>query len=81
MRENRLSVRRRKSAFPVSKTGRISFRSDYTLSGGFNALRALELLKNRSLDIPLVVLSGAVAEETMVECMRQGAADYLLNTR
>ncbi len=54
--------------------------SDYALPG-FDALRALELGQERGLDIPFIVLTGAVSEETVVECMKRGASDYLLKDR
>jgi signal transduction histidine kinase len=54
--------------------------ADYILTG-FDALRALELLQEANLVIPFIVLTGAVSEEFMVECMRRGAADYLLKDR
>jgi two-component system NtrC family sensor kinase len=54
--------------------------SDYVLPS-FSALQALELLKSSGLDIPLIVLTGMVSEETVVESMKHGAADYLLKDR
>jgi DNA-binding NtrC family response regulator len=54
--------------------------ADYVLAG-FNALRALELLQGLGLVIPFIVLTGAVSEDTVVECMKRGAADYLLKDR
>ena len=54
--------------------------ADYKLNG-FDALRALELLQERGLVTPFIVLTGAVSEETVVECMKRGAADYLLKDR
>ena len=54
--------------------------SDYSLPS-FSALHALELLKATGLDIPLIVLTGMVSEETVVESMKHGAADYLLKDR
>ena len=54
--------------------------SDYALPQ-FGALRALELLGVRGLDVPLIVLTGAVGEETAVDCIKRGAADYLLKDR
>lgn len=54
--------------------------ADYHLPR-FNALRALSLLQERGIDIPLIVVTGAVGEEAAVECMRRGAADYLLKDR
>ena len=54
--------------------------ADYSLPQ-FNALRALQLLQQRGLDIPFIVVTGSVSEEVAVECMKQGAADYLLKDR
>ena len=47
----------------------------------FNALRALELLHERGLDIPLIIVTGAIREEQVVACLKQGAADYVLKSR
>ncbi len=54
--------------------------ADYTLPQ-FDALRALRLLRERGLDIPFIVVTGSVSEEVAVECMKQGASDYLLKDR
>jgi len=54
---------------------------DYLLGAGFDALRGLEILRESGLDIPAIVLTGMVREETIVECMKRGAADYLLKDR
>ncbi|HEX9984845.1 MAG TPA: diguanylate cyclase [Thermoanaerobaculia bacterium] len=54
--------------------------SDYTLPN-FSAPAALETLKSSGRDLPFVVVSGAVGEETAVELMRAGASDYLLKHR
>ena len=54
--------------------------ADYSLPQ-FDALRALHLLVERDLDIPLIVVSGSISEEVAVECMKQGAADYILKDR
>jgi signal transduction histidine kinase len=51
--------------------------SDYNLPG-FGALPALEILKARELDIPFIIVSGAVGEETAVAAMRAGAHDYVM---
>jgi CheY-like chemotaxis protein len=53
--------------------------ADYALPG-FGALRALELLENRPVHIPFIVLTGFVSEDTVVKCIKLGAADYLLKT-
>jgi PAS domain S-box-containing protein len=54
--------------------------ADYMLPK-FSALGALKALQESSLDIPFIVLTGAVNEETVVDCMKRGAADYLLKDR
>lgn len=54
--------------------------ADYTLPD-FGALRALELLQESGLDIPFIVVTGSISEDVAVECMRSGAADYLLKDR
>ncbi len=47
----------------------------------FNGTRALELLKKSGLDIPFILISGTIGEETAVQAMKQGATDYLLKDR
>jgi len=54
--------------------------ADYTLPQ-FDALRALHLLQEGGLDIPFIVVTGTVSEEVAAECVKQGAADYLLKDR
>ncbi len=54
--------------------------SDYRMPQ-FDAMRALQLLQERGLDIPLIIVTGSISEEVAVECMKQGAADYLLKDR
>ena len=50
--------------------------SDYNLPG-FSGLVALDLLKARAKDVPFILLSGEIGEDTAVEAMRNGASDYL----
>lgn len=47
----------------------------------FNALKALHILKEKNLDIPFIVVTGTASEEMAVECMKQGASDYLFRDR
>jgi signal transduction histidine kinase/CheY-like chemotaxis protein len=54
--------------------------ADYSLPQ-FDALQALRLLLESKLDIPFIIVTGALGEERAVECMRQGATDYLLKDR
>jgi DNA-binding NtrC family response regulator len=54
--------------------------ADYHLPA-FDAPAALRLLQGRGLDVPFLVVTGSLSEEVAVECMKQGAADYLLKDR
>ncbi len=54
--------------------------ADYSLPQ-FDALSALHLLQAGGLDVPFIVVTGAVSEMVAVECMKQGAADYLVKDR
>jgi PAS domain S-box-containing protein len=49
---------------------------DYNLPN-FSGPEALQLLKASGLDIPFIMLSGAVSEQTAVDSMRAGAQDYV----
>jgi len=51
--------------------------SDYTMPE-FNALAAVRTLKESGLDIPLLVVSGTIGEETAVTALKAGAHDFLL---
>ena len=51
--------------------------ADYSLPG-FTALGALDVLHRRGVDIPFLILSGTIGEETAVEAMRAGAHDYIM---
>jgi signal transduction histidine kinase len=51
--------------------------ADYSLPG-YTGLDALRLVRQSGLDVPFILISGTVGEETAVESMRAGAADYLL---
>lgn len=54
--------------------------SDWNLPQ-FSGLRALQLIKERGLATPFILVSGGIGEETAVAVMRQGAADYLKKDR
>jgi PAS domain S-box-containing protein len=48
---------------------------------GWTALDALDLLKSLQKEVPLIVLTGSLGEEAAVECIRRGAADFVLKDR
>jgi len=54
--------------------------SDYRMPA-FNGLSALELLKQSGLEIPFILVSGTIGEDTAVQAMKNGATDYLLKDR
>ena len=51
--------------------------SDFNLPG-FNGLRAQEILRESGQDLPFILVSGEIGEDTAVAAMRNGADDYLL---
>jgi two-component system, cell cycle sensor histidine kinase and response regulator CckA len=51
--------------------------ADYTLPR-FSAPEALQLLQVQQPDLPFIIVSGTIGEETAVAAMRAGAHDYLL---
>ncbi len=54
--------------------------ADYSLPG-WNGLEALAILKELGRDTPFILVTGTVGEETAVECIKQGVADYVLKDR
>src|SRR5436190_1008275 len=48
---------------------------------GFSAPEALELVKRKKLDIPFVIVSGHIDEDTATAAMRAGAHDYVMKER
>ncbi|HZQ47684.1 MAG TPA: ATP-binding protein [Verrucomicrobiae bacterium] len=53
--------------------------ADYNLPG-FNALVALRHLQQSGMDLPFIVVSGAIGEEVAVGAMKSGAHDYILKS-
>ncbi len=43
----------------------------------FDALQALHLLRAKEWDIPFILVSGSIGEETVVSALRLGAADFI----
>jgi PAS domain S-box-containing protein len=50
--------------------------ADYTLPT-FNALEALKLVQAQQRDLPFIIVSGTIGEETAVAAMKAGAHDYI----
>ncbi|HYM50699.1 MAG TPA: EAL domain-containing protein [Candidatus Limnocylindrales bacterium] len=54
--------------------------ADYHLPQ-FDAIRALKLMQQAGLEIPFVIVSGAIGEDLAVTAVRLGAMDYVLKDR
>jgi len=51
--------------------------SDFTLPD-FDAIQALRIVQQRKLDIPFILVTGTRSEEVAVDCIKEGADDYIL---
>ncbi len=51
--------------------------SDYSMPH-FSAPRAIEVLKEQALDLPLIIVSGTIGEDVAVEAIRAGASDFMI---
>jgi two-component system, cell cycle sensor histidine kinase and response regulator CckA len=54
--------------------------SDYSLPA-FDGMAALALARAHAPDVPFIVCTGSLNEETAVSCMKAGAWDYILKDR
>src|SRR6185436_9278569 len=50
--------------------------ADYSLPQ-FSALEALKLLRQQKNTVPVILVTGSHSEEAAVECMKEGAAEYI----
>ena len=48
---------------------------------GFDGRSALQMLRNRTPRIPVIMVTGALGDEAAVECLLAGASDYVLKDR
>lgn len=54
--------------------------SDHSLPS-FNSITAMEILEKRGLNIPFILVTGAVSDEFAFQTMKKGAYDYILKDR
>ena len=54
--------------------------ADYYLPQ-FDGLTALALVKEKGLDVPFIIVSGHITEETAVAAMKAGAHDYVMKEK
>jgi two-component system, cell cycle sensor histidine kinase and response regulator CckA len=50
--------------------------ADYSLPA-FSGSEALKLMQNQGLDLPFIIVSGTIGEDTAVDAMKAGAHDFL----
>lgn len=51
--------------------------ADYNLPQ-WKGMEALEVLRREAVDVPLILVSGALGDVTAVDCIKRGATDYVL---
>jgi PAS domain S-box-containing protein/putative nucleotidyltransferase with HDIG domain len=51
--------------------------SDY-LMPGFDGMRVIELVLKNAPELPVIILTGSMNEDTAAECMKAGAVDYVI---
>lgn len=51
--------------------------SDFMMPG-FSGMEVIELTLQHAPNIPVIILTGSINEETAVECMKAGATDYVI---
>ena len=51
--------------------------SDYNMPS-FSGLEALRMVRTKEIDIPLILISGAIGEEQAVEAMKAGFHDFIM---
>jgi DNA-binding NtrC family response regulator len=51
--------------------------ADYNLPH-WRGIEALEILAREGLDVPLILVTGALGDMTAVDCIKEGATDYVL---
>src|SRR5204863_3289726 len=54
--------------------------ADYVMPH-FNGLSALDLVKRKGLDLPFIIVSGHITDDTAVAAMKAGAHDYVMKDK
>jgi len=53
--------------------------ADYSMPQ-FSGMGALKVLREKKLDIPFIIVSGAIGEDTAVSIMKAGASDFVMKS-
>ena len=54
--------------------------SDYSMPV-FDGMQAIKIVKQQNPEIPVIIFTGSINEETAVKCMKAGASDYVLKEK
>ncbi len=54
--------------------------SDFNIPG-ITGIEAIRYCKQKQPDVPVIVISGAIGEEQAIECLKNGATDYVLKDK
>ncbi len=54
--------------------------SDYSMPN-FDGMMALKIVNKTNPEIPVIIFTGSINEETAVKCMKAGAVDYVLKEK
>jgi len=54
--------------------------ADYRLPD-WSGMEALDILRQENRDIPFILVTGALGDDAAVDCIKKGAADYILKDR
>ncbi len=54
--------------------------SDYSMPA-FDAPGALSVVRERGVDVPVIIVSGTIGEDTAVEALQAGASDFIVKGR
>jgi two-component system sensor histidine kinase EvgS len=44
----------------------------------FSGLEALKMIRGKGFDVPIIIMSGKISDETAVSAMKAGASDYIM---
>lgn len=54
--------------------------SDYSIPN-FSTMAAMEIMKNKGIDLPFIMVSGTVGEDVAVMMMKSGVHDYIMKSQ
>jgi len=55
--------------------------SDYSLRNNFTGMDAFQLFRKASINIPFILVTGALPEDVAINCIKEGMDDYILKGR